>query len=168
MSLGVEIERKFLIRRMPDQEPDRVYKIRQGYIAREHGNTVRVRERDSDYILSIKTQKSGPGRNELEFKISKEEADILFSSISHYAIIKKREIYKIDGVTWELDIFEGVNKGLIIAEVELVNANDSIALPDWIGPEVTSLSKFYNANIADMPFESWRISYEDLVDRLSE
>ena len=104
MVLAVEIERKFLIRAKPGRAPDRVHKIRQGYIAREGGNTVRVREKDGD---------------------------------------------------------------LIIAEVELGTVDEDVILPDWIGPEVTELSKFYNANIATMPFESWRISYEALVERLS-
>lgn len=167
MALGVEIERKFLIRNKPDRAPDRVYKIRQGYIAREGGNTVRVRQKDGDFILSIKTRNPGGGRNELEYDITEEEGEVLFSSISHYAIIKTREIYEIGDHIWEVDIFEGVNKGLIIAEVELGAVDEDVTLPDWIGPEVTELSKFYNANIAGMPFESWRISYQALVERLS-
>ena len=51
--------------------------------------------------------------------------------------------------------------------MELGTVDEDVILPDWIGPEVTELSKFYNANIATMPFESWRISYEALVERLS-
>ncbi len=167
MVLAVEIERKFLIRAKPGRAPDRVHKIRQGYIAREGGNTVRVREKDGDYILSIKTRNPAGGRNELEYGIAAEEGTVLFSSISHHAIIKSREIYELDGHIWEIDIFAGANKGLIIAEVELGTVDEDVILPDWIGPEVTELSKFYNANIATMPFESWRISYEALVERLS-
>lgn len=167
MAMGVEIERKFLIVKKPDQKPDRIYKIRQGYIARENGNTVRIREKDDDYILSIKTRNEGGGRNELEYGITSEEGQVLFSSIGHHAIIKTREIYEIEGHVWELDIFEGANKGLIIAEVELSALNEEVITPDWIGPEVTELSKFYNANLASTPFEGWRISYEALVERLS-
>ncbi|MBL4602088.1 MAG: hypothetical protein JKY84_05050 [Emcibacteraceae bacterium] len=59
MAIGIEIERKFLILRRPDEKPDRVHKIRQGYIARENGNTVRVREKDGEFILSIKTKNTG-------------------------------------------------------------------------------------------------------------
>jgi len=167
MALGVEIERKFLIREKPDQKPDYIHKIRQGYIAREGGNTVRVREKDGNFILSIKTRAERGGRNELEYAITEEEGEVLFSSISHYAIIKTREIYKIGPQKWELDIFEGVNKGLIIAEVELSRLDEEVTLPHWIGPEVTELSKFYNANIATTPFKKWRIGYDALVERLS-
>ncbi|MBT5074631.1 MAG: adenylate cyclase, partial [Kordiimonadaceae bacterium] len=83
MAINVEIERKFLILRKPDQKPDRVHKIRQGYIAREKGNSVRVREKDGDFILSIKTNNAGGGRNELEYAITAEEGNVLFSSLSH-------------------------------------------------------------------------------------
>lgn len=167
MALGVEIERKFLIRNKPDRSPDRVHTIRQGYIAREGGNTVRIREKDGEYILSIKTRNPDGGRNELEYNITAEEGGVLFNSIGHPSIIKTREIYMINDHVWELDVFGGANKGLIIAEVELSKINEKVALPNWIGPEVTELSKFYNANLATMPFNNWRITYEALVGRLS-
>jgi CYTH domain-containing protein len=41
-----------------------------------------------------------------------------------------------------------------------------IAIPNWLGPEVTELSKFYNANLAGRPFEKWRVSYDALIERL--
>lgn len=166
MAVNVEIERKFLILRKPDQKPDRVHKIRQGYIAREGSNSVRVREKDGEFILSIKTNNAGGGRNELEYGITDEEGEVLFASISHPAIMKTREVYQIEGHTWEVDIFEGANKGLIIAEVELGTVGEDVTLPDWIGPEVTDLRKFYNSSIAQMPFKNWNISYQALVERL--
>lgn len=106
------------------------------------------------------------GRNELEYNISTEEGKVLFASLSHNAIVKQRDVYEINGLAWEIDVFDGVNKGLIIAEVELDDANQVIDIPEWIGPEVTDLSKFYNAKIANRPFENWRISYDALVERL--
>lgn len=167
MAMGVEIERKFLILRKPEQKPDRVHKIRQGYIARENSNSVRVRQKDGDFILSIKTNHAAGGRNELEYGITAEEGGILFASISHAAIIKVREVYEIGDHTWEVDIFEGENKGLIIAEVELGSKDEHVTLPDWIGPEVTDMGKFYNSNISQMPFKNWNISYQALVERMS-
>jgi len=168
MAANIEIERKFLITGRPDRPPQRRYKIRQGYIAREGSNSVRIRARDNDYILSIKTERSGGGRNEIEYKISQQEGEILFNSLSHAPIIKTREIFEIEGLIWEVDIFEGANKGLIIAEVELKTMDQKINIPNWIGPEVTDLSKFYNAALVNMPFENWNISYKNLVGRMSE
>jgi adenylate cyclase len=166
MTRKVEIERKFLLLKKPTSERLEVHKIRQGYIARENGNTVRIRQQDARYILSIKTARIQGGRNELEYDVPKADGEILFASLQHKPIIKTREIFKIDDRIWEVDIFDGANKGLIIAEIELNSMNEKILLPDWVGPEVTELSKFYNANIAYRPFEQWNITYDELVKRL--
>jgi adenylate cyclase len=166
MTLSVEIERKFLIRKMPMEKLVHIHKIRQGYISREGNNSVRVREKDNQFILSIKTQLQSGVRNELEYNISKGEGEVLFASLSHDAIIKSREVYEINGLIWEIDIFEGANKGLIVAEIELDNTDQVIDIPNWLGPEVTELSKFYNANLAGRPFDKWRVSYDALIERL--
>lgn len=167
MAANIEIERKFLVTGKPDRSPDKVHKIRQGYIAREKGNTVRIRDKDGTFILCIKTATVGLGRHELEYEISTEEGEILFDCLNHQPIIKTREVYDMGDVVWEVDVFAGENSGLIVAEVELESENQYVELPDWIGPEVTGLSKFYNANIANAPFSSWRISYDALIDRMS-
>ena len=168
MAPNVEIERKFLILKRPDQKPDKIQFIRQGYIAREGSNSVRIRELDGRYILSIKTAKIGDGRYELEYDVEQEEGEVLFSSLNHHPIIKKRELYTIGNHVWELDIFEGANKGLFVAEVELTSLRENVTIPEWVGPEVTELSKFYNANLAVRPFENWRIGYTALVSRMSD
>ena len=167
MAASVEIERKFLVLRKPDRTPDSVQKIRQGYIARENGNTVRIREKDGVYILTIKTKRAGIGRNEFEIEVSQDEGEMLFSSIGHPEIVKTREIYLEGNITWEVDDFVGENSGLIVAEVELANEDQQIDLPDWIGPEVTGLSKYFNAQLATLPFSAWRISYQALIERMS-
>lgn len=166
MASSIEIERKYLVLERPSAKPDKIHKIRQGYIAREDGNSVRIREKNGKYILSIKTAHHSGGRHELEYVVSEEEGEILFSSITHKEIIKTREIYYIGTDIWEVDIFDGANKGLIVAEIELKSYDQQIDLPSWVGPEVTDLSKFYNANLAYNPFDNWRIRYPDLINRL--
>ena len=166
MAAGVEIERKFLVTRKPDKAPDKIQKIRQGYVAREEGNTVRIRQNGNRYILSVKANRSGIGRYELEYEVPEDEGEILFSILPHAPIEKIREIYQFGGLMWELDIFSGANAGLMIAEVELESEDQQFEIPDWVGPEVTGLGKFYNANIATNPFSDWGITYQGLVDRM--
>lgn len=166
MVAGIEIERKFLVIGRPDHAPDKVHKIRQGYVARENGNTVRIRQKNNRYILSVKANHKGIGRHELEYEIPEDEGEILFSILAHEPIEKTREIYRINGMIWELDIFAGANAGLMLAEVELESEDQHVQLPDWVGPEVTGLSKFYNANIATTPFSTWGITYQGLMDRM--
>ncbi|MCF6195419.1 MAG: CYTH domain-containing protein [Emcibacter sp.] len=165
--VNVEIERKFLIVAKPDLTPEKRYKIRQGYIAREGGNVVRIRQCDDRYILSVKTPTKGMGRFEIETNINADEGGVLFAACAHPSIEKTREIYPIGNHVWELDIFTGLNKGLIIAEVELSSEGEKVTLPDWIGPEVTGFKKFYNANLSSNPFRNWAVKYADLVDRMS-
>ena len=165
--VNVEIERKFLLLSLPKIKADRSHKIRQGYIAREGGNVVRIRQQDDDYILCVKTPAKGIGRHEIEVNIDAHEADALFAACAQPAIQKTREIYPIGDHIWEVDIFEGANKGLIVAEVELSSEDEKVTLPDWIGPEVTGFQKFYNANLSANPFKNWGVSYDGLVKRIA-
>jgi adenylate cyclase len=168
MAMELEIERKFLVIGKPEKPSDAVCKIRQGYVARENGNVVRIRDKNGIYILNIKTpdQVSG-GRHELEYEISKEEGELLFASIAHEPICKTREVYKIGDLKWEVDIFDGENKGLIIVEVELESLNQTLDIPDWIGPEVTAHEAYYNENLVNMPFNKWNMTYSELIKSFS-
>jgi len=162
----VEIERKFLILFKPEAKPARSHKIRQGYIARDGGNVVRVRQQDARYILSVKTPAKGAGRFEVETVINAAEAKILFAACAQPPVEKIRQIYPIGDHIWEVDIFTGANKGLIVAEVELSSEKEKIIPPDWLGPEVTGFQKFYNTNLSITPFKGWGVTYADLVERL--
>ena len=60
------------------------------------------------------------------------------------------------GLVWEVDVFEGENKGLVIAEVELKNAEQKFKMPAWLGKEVTRDRRFRNANLVANPFSKWK------------
>jgi adenylate cyclase len=59
---------------------------------------------------------------------------------------------------WEIDVFEDANAGLVLAEVELNAADETIDVPDWAGPEVSEDERYYNAYLARYPFETWGAS----------
>ncbi len=65
--------------------------------------------------------------------------------------------YRIEnqGLVWEIDEFEGENAGLAIAEVELASVDQVVALPSWVGEEVTTESRYYNANLIANPYSRW-------------
>ena len=67
--------------------------------------------------------------------------------------------YKIDyeGKLWEIDVFYGDNKGLIVAEIELNSIEESYQIPDWIDREVTHENRYFNANLSKNPFKNWQI-----------
>ena len=70
-------------------------------------------------------------------------------------IEKTRYRVEHQGLTWEIDEFDGDNTGLIIAEVELEEEDQAIMLPDWVGKEVTGDPRYYNASLIADPFTSW-------------
>jgi adenylate cyclase len=72
------------------------------------------------------------------------------------AVIEKvRHVVPWEGLTWEVDVFEGDNDGLTLAEIELLDEHQPLELPDWIGAEITGQPQFYNSHLAHRPFSSW-------------
>jgi CYTH domain-containing protein len=65
--------------------------------------------------------------------------------------------YRIEhaGRIWEVDVFDGANEGLVVAEVELPSEEAQIDLPHWIGEEVTNDPRYFNANLVAHPFRDW-------------
>ena len=58
--------------------------------------------------------------------------------------------------TWEVDVFEGDNEGLVMAEIELESENDTFEKPDFIGKEVTGDRRYYNSHMRKYPYKLWR------------
>ena len=161
---NIEIERKFLVSRRPEGELVKRQSIRQGYIARESGNSVRIRQKNDKFILSIKSKKGRNERYELEYEVSETDATLLFKLCTGPLIEKTREIYSFRGHLWEVDIFHGANDGLIIAEVELDSADELFEKPDWIAREVSQDARFFNAYLFSHPYVGWGLSYQELLD----
>ncbi len=155
--MALEIERRFLV--AGEGWRKRALKgarIRQGYIALGDLASVRVRIRGkSKATLTIKSRASERRRLEFEYEISSKDA-IALLALSQGSIIEKvRYRVRDRELTWEIDVFEGRNAGLIIAEVELRHERQSLQLADWVGQEVTSQARYSNASLALRPFCSW-------------
>jgi adenylate cyclase len=56
---------------------------------------------------------------------------------------------------WEIDVFGGENSGLVVAEIELQDEHQSFEKPDWIGREVTTDKRYYNASLVSKPYNTW-------------
>lgn len=154
--MPLEIERKFLVRGAGWRTRGRGVPYRQGYLSTVPERTVRVRLiRDKGY-LTIKGASVGATRAEYEYEIPAEEAGEMLDNLCERPLIEKTR-YRVEhqGLTWEVDEFDGDNKGLIIAEVELDAEDQAIILPDWVGKEVTGDPRYYNSNLIACPFTSW-------------
>lgn len=154
--MAEEIERKFLIRSGGWRRLASGRKYRQGYLASVKERTVRVRTVGERGYLTVKGPSAGAVRLEFEYEIPLADANIMLERLCERPLIEKTR-YKVDydGSTWEIDEFDGENRGLIIAEVELNSRNQEINLPEWIGEEVTGDPRYFNANLVKKPYRRW-------------
>ena len=150
--MAKEIERKFLVK---DQSfmsmAGKVDRIEQGYVSLRPGGTVRVRIKNDRAYLTVKGLNKGAVRDEWEYEIPMTDAREMVDRVTEGIVIKKLR-YNVDyqGRKWEVDVFEGVHQGLILAEVELESADASIELPPFIGDEVTGNPQYYNSVLSGM------------------
>jgi CYTH domain-containing protein len=154
--MGKEIERKYLVKGEEWRKLAKGTAYRQGYLSSVKERTVRVRTIDNDGFLTIKGVTVGATRAEYEYKIPAAEANEMLSNLCEKPLIEKNR-YKIPAgeVTWEIDEFFGDNQGLIVAEVELKEESQKVALPSWIGQEVTGDPRYFNSNLTKHPFTKW-------------
>lgn len=158
VGIHTETERKFLV--LNDAFKAQAiasHRIKQGYIARDNGNSVRVRILDDKGILTIKGPSADDiSRTEWETEIPIADAEALLK-LCHGGIIDKTRyiIPEASGRVFEVDEFYGDNEGLVMAEIELQNASDPFEKPSWLGQEVTGDRHYYNSYLSLHPFKTW-------------
>ena len=154
--MAKEIERKYLVKPGAWKPPANGTTIRQGYLSSVKERVVRVRTKGPKAFLTIKGLTKGISRSEFEYEIPVEDADLLLTNLCEQPLIEKtryKEIYQ--GHTWEIDVFFGANEGLIVAEVELTDENEKLALPAWVGEEVSADPRYFNSNLIANPYNKW-------------
>lgn len=146
----MEIERKYLIERPPDNYRDYPYhRIEQGYLS--VAPVVRVRREDEDFYLTYKS-KGLMVREEYNLPLTKEAYEHLLAKADGKILTKKRYLIPLEGteLTIELDVFEGDYDGLVLAEVEFDSeeAANAFQAPDWFTRDVTFSGVFQNSRLA--------------------
>lgn len=157
--MALEIERKFLVTSEAWRSLVTASEhYRQGYLlaAEDAPSSIRVRTSGHRAWLNIKGRTVGVMRTEYEYEIPVTDADEILRHLCVGPIVEKTR-YFVDcrGRHWEVDVFEGDNAGLVVAEIELASADEALDLPAWIGKEVTSDPRYYNACLVKKPFRSW-------------
>lgn len=149
--MKIEIERKFLVDPVRLPRINRESTVIQAYLSTDP--EVRVRIQDKKSHLTIKT-KGSISRQEFEYKIPLREAKLLIK-LSNLVVLKKRFFLGVNGFVWVIDFYQGENKGLVVAEIELEKENQKFEKPLWAIREVTHDLRYKNANLAAKPFSSW-------------
>ncbi|WP_103069672.1 CYTH domain-containing protein [Aquimarina sediminis] len=154
----VEIERKFLVTSDTyKHEAHKSTRIIQGYLNSDPERAVRIRIKGDIGFLTIKgkSNQAGTSRFEWEKEIEVTEAKELLKLCEKGMIEKVRYEISSENHTYEVDEFFGKNKGLIVAEIELDNENETFLKPDWLGKEVTGDQKYYNSQLSKKPYMLW-------------
>lgn len=155
--MATEIERKFLVRgdgwRAQAHRADR---YQQGYLANTAKCSVRVRVGGGLAHVNVKGATVGASRLEFEYPVPLEDAQTMLRELCPGAMVEKTR-YRVrhQDQEWEVDVFEGENAGLVVAEIELEDEDQAVTLPDWAGEEVTHDVRYYNSSLATTPFNRW-------------
>ena len=150
---GREIERKFLIKRLPVEIlRSRHFRLSQGYLASEaRGRHVRLRKKGKVTSLAFKVSVGrGPTREEREIRLSGKQFETLWPATKGRRLTKTRYEIPFKKLKIEVDIYHGRNRGLMVAEVEF--PNDTIRRkfkpPRWFGREITGEKRYSNVRLA--------------------
>lgn len=154
--MAQEIERKFRVSGDDWRGLAEGQEFRQGYLSTVAERTVRVRRKGDQGFLTVKGISVGAARAEFEYEIPLADADEMLDTLCEKPIIEKTR-YRIpyQGFVWEVDEFAGANAGLIVAEIELSDEEQTFPKPPWIGEEVTDDPRYFNANLIAHPFKVW-------------
>jgi len=156
--MATEIERKFRVlddgwRR--DAAPG--VRMRQGYLSGGEQSSIRVRVQGDEAFLNIKSATLGVRRHEYEYAIPRDDAEEMLDLLCARPLIDKvrYEVTHAEHV-WEVDVFEGDNAGLVVAEIELASEDELFDKPAWAGEEVSHDPRYYNVCLVNHPYKEWR------------
>lgn len=148
--MAKEIERKFLV--LNDDWRSNASAgtfFRQAYVASMEDRSVRVRLMDGEKAtLTLKIGQTALTRDEFEYRIPVLDAEAMLANAIGIVLEKTRYTLTYQGYLWEIDVYDGAYRGLVIAEVELRDEADQPALPSWLGPEVTGDRRYSNQSMA--------------------
>lgn len=166
--MGIEIERKFLV--IGDDWRAQAHEsvaMAQGYIndqaAMRDGAdgrvaqraSVRVRIAGDDGFINLKSRDAGHTRQEFDYPIPVDDARALLALCVGGVIDKRRHYVRHDRHLWEVDEFFGDSAGLVVAEIELDDADEAFERPHWVGVQVTDTQRYYNLALSARPFLQW-------------
>jgi len=151
MSTKIEIEKKFLVKELPDHFAELSHvNIVQGYLAfDERGVEVRLRKVGEVRLLALKIQQ-GDTRVEREIELSDDQFNELWPATKGRRLHKLRYCMPHDGLTVEIDVYKGHASGITVAEIEFPDRVSRAAFqkPDWLGDDVSGVQQYSNHFLA--------------------
>jgi adenylate cyclase len=154
--MGEEIERKFLVDDMTWRASAQGIRFRQGFLSTIPERTVRIRVAGPKAWITVKGKTVGARRAEFEYEVPAADAEEMLDTLCMRPLIEKVR-YRLTFAlhTWEIDVFEDENAGLVIAEIELRSEDEIFEKPAWLGSEVTDDPRYFNSNLVAHPYCNW-------------
>lgn len=153
--MAFEIERKFLVDTSKWVPSDHGTRLIQAYLGLDPLPIVRIRLSGEKAFLTIKGPSKTISRPEFEYEVPVADAQEMLKLAISEPVEKTRYKVQHEGFIWEVDIFSGKNKGLVMAEIELEFENQELQRPDWLLQEVSGDERFYNSYLSEHPFQEW-------------
>ncbi|MBF0419883.1 MAG: CYTH domain-containing protein [Magnetococcales bacterium] len=154
--MGIEIERRFLVQGDSWRGQGIGTRIQQGFLATDKHRVVRVRVVGEVGTLTIKGLTTGCTKSEYEYVIPCQDALEMLAQMCLKPLIEKHRFrLSHEGMTWEVDVFEGDNAGLVLAEIELQHEHQTFSKPPWLGKEISDDPRYFNSNLAKAPYNQW-------------
>jgi CYTH domain-containing protein len=155
--MNQEIERKFLVNKSlwkKVNKPEGLY-LKQTYLSTNPDKTIRVRVLGEKGFITLKGRAKGLIRPEFEYEVPLQDAQQMIDLFGETVIEKTRYEINFENHLWEIDVFDGDNKGLIVAEIELTSETERFEKPDWLSKEVSEDTKYFNSNLQSNPYIHW-------------
>lgn len=151
-----EIERKFLVKNHSWRDDViKMERLRDGLVATTDGRKVRVRVYGDRSTITIKTKNKNGEKGEFEYEIPEKDAkEIIRNHCGGFQLEKTRYYVGYKDFIWQVDVYDGLIKGLIIAEIKLNNINDDLPMPAWVGREVTGDSNYKKISMLKRKLEN--------------
>lgn len=160
--MGVEIERRFLVDQTKLPLSLDSHRIIQGYLNSSKERTVRIRIQDNHIAyITVKGPSKNISRPEFEYSIPVNDALQMMKLCESYIDKTRYRLpygdasYDDPEYMWEIDVFHGLNKGLVIAEIELDRENVELEFPSWLVKEISDDHRYSNSNLSKNPWGTW-------------
>ena len=151
LSSSREIERKFLVQKLPDDLTSHPRnEISQGYlVSLDDGTQVRLRKSGERYLLTFK-RGSGSVREEREVELTADQFDALWPATDGKRLVKTRYEIPLGDRVVEIDLYHERHEGLVVAEVEFDDEQSAKEFqpPNWLGDDVTGDPRYSNQLLA--------------------
>lgn len=147
--MALEIERKFRLKDPAVLKDLQGKLFFQAYLA-QGPLTVRVRIQEDQAMLTLKGPASNASRLECEYPIPVADARQMVALKGVPSLSKTRYCIEYQGHTFEVDQYHGALDGLYTVEAELESVDEKLALPAWVGDELTGRRGWDNDMLAKM------------------